>query len=403
MEIKGIDYLRNKLSIKRTRVLLRYKYFEGKNCKIQYSNITDPKLQYMFNSSLGWCAKAVNALSDRVVFREFKNDNFNLNEIFQMNNPDMLSGSAIHEAFIGSCSFVYISADETGYPRLQVITAANATGVLNPITGLLKEGYAVLERDDNEAPTVEAYFLPNVTVIITKDGKQLYRHNVNYPLLVPIINRPDAKREFGHSQISRACMDIVDKARYTITRADISAEFYSFPQKYVTGLDPTAEALDTWRATVSTMLRFDKDQDGDKPTLGQFQQQSMSPHLEQLRSYASLFAGETGLTLDDLGFVTDNPSSADAIKAAHENLRLTARAAQRSFGSGLLNVGMLAASLRDNFPYERKAFYQTQPKFEPIFEPDASAMSVIGDGLIKINQAIPNYIDNDKARDLIGV
>ena len=30
------------------------------------------------------------------------------------------------------------------------------------------------------------------------------------------------------------------------------------------------------------------------------------------------FAGETGLTLDDLGFVTDNPSSEGAIIAAHE-------------------------------------------------------------------------------------
>lgn len=50
--------------------------------------------------------------------------------------------------------------------------------------------------------------------------------------------------------------------------------------------------------------------------------------------FAGLFAGETGLTLDDLGFVTDNPSSAEAIKASHENLRLIARKAQRTFGTG---------------------------------------------------------------------
>ena len=63
------------------------------------------------------------------------------------------------------------------------------------------------------------------------------------------------------------------------------------------------------------MLQFTKDEDGDKPTVGQFTQQSMSPYTEQLRTFAALFAGETGLTLDDLGFVTDNPSSAEAIKA----------------------------------------------------------------------------------------
>lgn len=47
----------------------------------------------------------------------------------------------------------------------------------------------------------------------------------------------------------------------------------------------------------------------------------MSPYTEQLRTAAAGFAGETGLTLDDLGFATDNPSSAEAIKAPHENLR----------------------------------------------------------------------------------
>ncbi|WP_217269836.1 hypothetical protein [Finegoldia magna] len=40
----------------------------------------------------------------------------------------------------------------------------------------------------------------------------------------------------------------------------------------------------------------------------------MSPFTEQLRTAAAGFAGESGLTLDDLGFVSDNPSSSDAIK-----------------------------------------------------------------------------------------
>ncbi len=75
----------------------------------------------------------------------------------------------------------------------------------------------------------------------------------------------------------------------------------------------------------------------------------MSPYVEQLRTFAAMFAGETGLTVDDLGFVSDNPSSAEAIKASHENLRLTARKAQRTFGACFLNVGFVAACLRDDF------------------------------------------------------
>ena len=154
---------------------------------------------------------------------------------------------------------------------------------------------------------------------------------------------------------------------------------------------------------MSSMLTFTKDEDGDSPQLGQFTQQSMSPYIEQFRMFAAAFAGETGLTMDDLGFVSDNPSSADAIKAAHENLRLAARKAQRNFGSGFLNAGYLAACVRDNYPYLRRQVYLTKPTWEPIFEPDAAMLSGIGDGAIKINQAVPGYFGSDNLRTLTGI
>ena len=119
--------------------------------------------------------------------------------------------------------------------------------------------------------------------------------------------------------------------------------------------------------------------------------------------FAALFAGETGLTMDDLGFATENPSSAEAIKAAHENLRLAARKAQRTFGSGFLNVGYLGACLRDDAPYWRNQIYLTKPVWEPVFEPDAAMLSSIGDGAIKINQAVPGYFNSDNLRNLTGI
>ena len=302
------------------------------------------------------------------------------------------------------CCFIYISKGEDGFPRLQVIDGSNATGIINPITNLLTEGYAVLQRDDSGSAIVEAYFVEEYTVIY-RNGRidQVFEEEVPAPLLVPIIFRPDARRPFGHARISRACMDITESAMRTIKRSEITAEFYSFPQKYVVGLDPDAEQMDKWKATVSSLLQFDKDEDGDTPTLGQFQQQSMTPHLEQLKLFAGLFAGETGLTLDDLGFPTENPSSQEAIKAQHENLRLTARKAQRAFGSGFLNVGYLAACLRDDYQYYRYQVYMTEPTWEPVFEPDASTLSSIGDGAIKINQAVPGYFNADNLRDLTGI
>ena len=406
MSEKGIDYLRKKLNAHKTRVDMRYKQYAMQHDEQMVGITIPPEIRRRYRSVVGWCAKGVDSLADRLVFREFENDDFQVNDIFKVNNPDVFFDSVVLSAMIASCSFVYISKGEDDEPRLQVIGAGDATGVIDPITGLLTEGYAVLDRDGNGNATVEAHFLPGQTKYYYADKNiqdSEVSHNFQHPLLVPVINRPDEARPFGRSRISRAGMYFQRYAKRTLERADITAEFYSFPQKYVTGLSNDAEPMESWKATVSSMLQFTKDDDGEKPTLGQFTTSSMSPFTEQLRTAAAGFAGEMGLTLDDLGFVSDNPSSVEAIKASHENLRLAGRKAQRSLGAGFLNVGYLAACLRDDYPYLRSQFYLTKPAWEPLFEADANTLTLVGDGAIKINQAVPGYVDGKIIRDLTGL
>lgn len=403
MEYKGMNYLQNKLETKQVRINTRYKYYEMKNEAKEFQLLKDDRFKWL-KEVLGWCTKSVDTMADRLVFDLFDGDNFELNTIYQMNNADILCDSAILSALICSCSFIYISPDDDGYPRMQVLDASNATGIMEPITGMLTEGYAVLERDKNGKPMTEAYFTAEKTRYYQGKKSVDERDNLApYPLLVPIIYRPDARRPFGHSRISRASMELVQGAIRTLKRAEIAGEFYSFPQKYVLGMDSDAEPFDKWSATISSFLRFDKSEAGEAPKVGQFSQQSMSPYTEQLKMFAALFAGETGMTMDDLGFVTDNPSSAEAIKASHENLRLTARKAQRTFGSGFLNAGYLAACVRDKFTYKRNQLYLTKPCWKPIFEPDAAMLSGIGDGAAKINGAIPGYFDKNNLMRLTGI
>ena len=400
-DYKGLNYLKSKLSSKYTRCVLRYNYYEEKIQGLDIGGLNNDA-RFWYKPVSGWSAKAVDSLADRLSFREFKNDTLGMTSLFNVNNPDILYDNAIRSALITSCSFIYILKDGTDV-RFQVIDGRNATGILDPITNLLTEGYAVLERDDYEQPIKEAYFTRESTIAWDKNGTQEYYNPTDYALLVPIIYRPDAKRPFGHSRISRACMNLQQAAMKTLKQSMISGEFYSYPQRYVLGLDPNKELLDSWKATMTTMLTFDKDRDGGHPTVGQFNANSMTPYTEQLKMYASLFAGETGLTLDDLGFSTENPSSVEAIKAQHENLRLTARKAQKTFGTGLLNTGYLAACLRDDYSYRRDIIAETIPCWEPLFEPDSSALSIIGDGAIKINQAVPGYFNVENLRDLTGI
>lgn len=411
--MKGIAYLSRKLEIKRNRGLLRYKYYEQKQTAKDLGISTPQGLEW-FAAVNGWCTKAVDNLADRLQFDKFDNDQFGFTEMFNQNNPDILYDDAMLSSLITSCSFVYITrggineADDTKKMRFQVIDGTNATGEIDDFTKLLTEGYAVLERDKNGSVITYAYFQPGRTEVYTKGQDEpiaVETFNSRYCALVPIIYKPDAKRPFGHSRISRACMDYAKSAMRTLKRAEISSEFYSFPQKFATGLSNDAELLDSWQATMSAMLTFTKDDEGDKPTVGQFQMASFAPHLEHLKAIASMFAGETGLTLDDLGFVTSNPSSAEAIKAAHEGLRLAAVKAQRCFGVGFLNTGYIGACMRDNVDYQREELFETKVLWKPAFGIDASMLAGISDGILKLNQAIDTggYLDAEMIRRLTGI
>lgn len=400
---QGIGYLKRKLATKQYRVQTRYRYYEMKECHTPRNLMVPDQLKNKFSIKLGWCTKAVDSLADRLQFRGFKNDNLDLTSIYQMNNFDVLADSAILGALITSCDFIYISMDKNGYPRMQVIDGYNATGIMDEITGMLEEGYAVLDRDENDQIISEAYFGKGYTDFYIK-GQEPYRiENVcSYPLLVPIVYRPDAKRPFGHSRISRACMKYQNNVTDTLLNMAICSETNAFVQKYIAGSDPDME-FDSSRAWMSSFLNISASEDGTKPDLGQFQQASLAPYIDEIETQASLFAGEVGLTLDDLGFSKSNPASVDAIRASHENLRLTARKAQRQFGVGFLNAGYLAACLRDDFDYNREVLYETKPIWEPVFEPDANAIGMIGDAAVKVNSAVPGYFNAENLRDLTGI
>ena len=410
--MKGIPYLKKKLEQKRSRVLLRYKFYEQKQSAPDLG-ISTPKGLEWFTNVNGWCSKAVDNLADRLQFDGFEDDVFDFMTMFNQNNPDIFFDDAMLSALISACSFIFISRGletQVGQRiRFQVIDGANATGVIDDFTKLLTEGYAVLDRDDNDKVIRWAYCTPGRTEIWEAGSEKpiaVETFSSRYCALVPIIYKPDARRQFGHSRISRSCMDYAKSAMRTVKRAEISAEFYSFPQKYATGLSEDAEMLDSWQATMSAMLTFTKDDEGGSPTLGQFQSASFAPHLEQLKAIASMFAGETGLTLDDLGFVTSNPSSAEAIKAGHESLRLVATKAQRCFGVGFKNVGYIGACIRDNQDYYREEVFKTKVLWKPTFEPDAAMLSTIGDGVLKLNQAFEagnGFIDAEKMRRLTGI
>lgn len=401
--LKGIDYLREKLRRKKYRVRTRYRYYEQKNRARDWGISTPPDLKYWM-STLGWCAKGVDELADRLQFKNFKNDPLSMTAVYDQNNKKILTDSAILSALIGSCSFVYITT-EAGKPKLKIIDAAHATGEIDPSTMMLKEGYAVLDYDKQDNPIMEAYLIPGMTYIYENGELVQSIPNISpHPLLVPIIYKPDAVRPFGHSRITRACMSISDSATRSVKRSEVASEFGSINQKWAIGLDPDNDALESWNAAMSSMLRIDKNEDGSNDVkVGQFDQLNFEPQNDQIRMFAGLFSGETGLTLDDLGFPSDNPSSAEAIKSTHESLRLAARKAQSDFETGFKNAGFVAACIRDGQAYDLAELANVKTLWAPIFEPDYSALASVGDALYKLNEMVPGFVTPEMITEMTGL
>jgi len=90
-----------------------------------------------------------------------------------------------------------------------------------------------------------------------------------------------------------------------------------------------------------------EDPDAPAPDVKQFSPASPAPYIDQVKGYATLLAAEAGIPPAYLGFQTDNPASADAIRAGEARLIKRAERRQTVFGRAWLEVGKVALLVRD--------------------------------------------------------
>jgi hypothetical protein len=147
-----------------------------------------------------------------------------------------------------------------------------------------------------------------------------------------------------------------------------------------------------------------RDEYGETPKIEQLPAQSMEPHIAHMRYLASLFAGETGLPLSSLGIVQDNPSSADAMKTAKDDLVVEATALNQSNAYCLNKVAKIAYALRENKGqrsiYELpKELNKLQPKF---INPSLISPTARADTIVKLISAFPFLQDTNIALQEAG-
>lgn len=333
-------------------------YYEG-TARAKRLNLVIPEHSLGLKTVIGWPGTVVDSLEERLDFQGWTNGNkYGLDQIYSDNLLPMESGMAHLDAMIFGVSFVAVLKGDTSIGEPEVLitveTPKSATGVFSRRTRRLEAGLIRRIEKTSGADTVRATLLTDREVVeIRRAGgawvvEDRQPHSLGRVPMVIFPNRRRASRIGGRSEITKPVRALTDQAVRTLIGMDVNREFFSAPQRFIIGADEKQFSGKTgWELLVGSYLAIGANEDGEMPKVDQFPAASPAPYVDQLQALSQLLAAEAAVPRNYLGFVTANPSSADAIRA--EEARLVKRAERRQavFGQAWMQVAELALLAQD--------------------------------------------------------
>lgn len=396
---------------KLTRNQLRMRYYRKKNSLKDLGISIPPQLKTL-ETVLGWPAKSVDMLAARSIFDGFVYEeevSQGIEDILRENKFRLMYKQATTSELVHSCAFITVSKGRPGEPKVLIsfYSAENGAAIWDSRLKRIECGFTVVEVDeDNGQPTWINLYTDEAVVECRRENghwvSNKLRHAQGRPLMEAMAYCPDLDRPMGKSRISRAVMSTTDSAVRTALRSEVSAEFFTSPQKYMLGVDDAIFADKTkWETYIGNILAITRDEDGNIPTVGQFSQGSMQPHTDYMRSLAAQFAGETNLPISSLGIIHDNPASAEAMRVAETYLIMEAESLNETNGDALRNIGLLVHAISQNTTIDRlpDAEKSIEPRFRNPSMPSVVSQS---DAIIKQASAIPWLAETEVALEELG-
>lgn len=312
---------------------------------------------------INWPQLIVDALDERLDIEGFRyakaeSTADDLWEIWQANSLDEGSQQAHVDALALRRAYAIVGANDDDEDT-PIITAESALEVYAERDPRTRQEIAAVKRWDEpaapgSAPVKNAMlYLPDSRhqfEMQSGDWVEVDRdeHNLHQLLVVTLANRPRLRHMDGTSEL-RSVIPLSDAACKVATDMMVSAEYHAMPRRWATGmsLDDFADQNGQPLGAMSSLAGRIWSSESDSVQFGQFPEAQLTNFHDTINQLARLVSSLTGLPPAFLGLATDQPPSADAIRASEARLVKRAERRQRAFGEAWERVMRLALLVRD--------------------------------------------------------
>ena len=355
-----ISRLVNRLTVVNTANDEAQARYEGSWAARQFGISIPPNMQGL-RTPTGWDGTVVDVLEERLDWLGWTSDDddFGLSQLYAQNVLDVDGGMAHLDALIFGLSFVSVGSgfEDEPHPLITPHSPQSMTATWDRRTRRLSSALATVTEDGQ---TVEVtLYTPDETATFAANNGQWRavdrdRHMLGRLPVVLVPNRVRGSRELGRSEITKAIRYYSDAVARTLLGLEVNREFYNAPQRIGLNVDDSmfedeaGNPVSPWTSIMGRVWNIPANDEGEAaPDVKQFSPASPAPYIDQIQGYALRVSAEAGIPATYFGVNTDNPASADAIRAAESRLVKRAERRQASFGRAWLEVGRLALLVRD--------------------------------------------------------
>lgn len=285
------------------------------------------------------------------------------------NDLDQTSGVAHREALLLGDSFVIVWADQFGRPKVTIESAKQVAVLTDPGT---RQVIAAVKRWEDKVNNITHAVHYRPDSIQRLQAQQVgaitgytVQETIPNPLgVVPVVRLSNTDRiigDWGSSEIDDL-KPLVDALNKSLADMMTTSEYVGRPRRWATGIelaeDPVLDedgqpVLDEDGQPV--MIAKNPIPEGHRAMIsenelakfGQLQSADLGGYEASVRVILGQIMAVSTLPAHYVGVFTDNPASADALRAAEASLVARAEARQQTFGRAWEQVARLMIAVRD--------------------------------------------------------